>query len=152
MSILYLLTAPPPPIVGTDAVFQEVTALREAFQGEIANLSPLESSTRLFPKQLFGFHNILGLKRLERRCRLNHLFFSLLYPFPILRLLHNPIIYTVTGSLDVAKPPLAHGRLQRLFRIVVSSRRDAAVLQAWGLTNYTIVSAGIAAPRTKSTA
>lgn len=105
MSIRYLLTAPPPPIEGTDAVFQEVTALRAAFQSEIANLSPLKTSIRRFPKQLFGFHNIRELKRLERRCRVNHLFFSFPYPFPILRLLCNPVIYTLTASLDVSKPP-----------------------------------------------
>lgn len=152
MSILYLLTAPPPPIEGTDAVFQEVTALRAAFQSETANLSPLKTSIRRFPKQLFGFHNIRELKRLERRCRINHLFFSFPYPFPILRLLYNPVIYTVTASLDVSKPPPARSRLQRLRRIVVSNERDAAVLKAWGLTNYAIIPAGIAAPRVVATA
>lgn len=152
MSILYLLTAPPPPIEGTDAVLQEITALRASFQSEIANLSPLKTSTRRFPKQLFGFHNIRELKRLERRCRINHIFFSFPYPFPILRLLYKPVIYTVTASLDVSKPPPARGRLGRLRRIVVSNERDAGVLKAWGLTNYAVIPAGIAAPRVVSTA
>lgn len=152
MSILYLLTAPPPPIEGTDAVFQEVTSLRAAFQGEVANLSPLTTSTCRFPKQLFGFHNVRQLKLLERQCRLNHLFFSLLYPFPILRLLCNPVIYTVTASLDVGRAPLARDRLQRLSRIVVSNQRDASVLKAWGLTNYAIIPAGVTSPRVVSTA
>jgi glycosyltransferase involved in cell wall biosynthesis len=143
VSVLYLLTAPPPPIQGTDAVFQDVNTLCGAFQGETVNLCPLNTSTRRFPKQLFGFHNIGEIRRLERRFRVNHLFFSLPYPFPILRLLRNPVFYTITGSLDVKKKPYGSGRLRRIRRIVVSNERDATVLEAWGLTNYTIVPPGI---------
>jgi glycosyltransferase involved in cell wall biosynthesis len=143
MSILYLLTAPPPAIAGTDAVLQEVAALRAAFQGEIVNLSPLKSSTRRFPKQLYGLHKIREIKGLESRCRINHLFFSFPYPFPILRLLRNPIFYTVTASLDPRKRPPAQRQLKRLQRIIVSSDRDAGVLKSWGLTNYAIISPGI---------
>src|ERR1700675_4530349 len=99
MSILYLITAPPPPFQGTDAVFQEVDVLRGAFQGEIVNLSPLKSSIRRFPKQLYGFHKFQEIKNLESGCKINHIFFSFPYLFPILRFLRNPIIYTVTASL-----------------------------------------------------
>jgi glycosyltransferase involved in cell wall biosynthesis len=143
MSILYLLTAPPPPIEGTDAVFQEVAALRGAFQGETVNLSPLKSSTRRFPKQLYGFHRLREINNRESRCKINHLFFSSPYPFPILRFLRNPVLYTVTASLDVKKKPPACEQLHKLQGIVVSNERDAAVLKAWGLTNYTIISPGI---------
>jgi glycosyltransferase involved in cell wall biosynthesis len=143
MSILYLLTAPPPPIEGTDAVFQEVAALRGALQGETVNLCPLKSSTRRFPKQLYGFHKTRQIKDLEQRCKINHIFFSFPYPFPILRLLRNPVFYTVTASLDVNKRPTACARLQKLQRIIVSNERDAAVLKAWGLANYAIIPPGI---------
>jgi glycosyltransferase involved in cell wall biosynthesis len=143
MSILYLLTAPPPPIEGTDAVFQEVAALCAALQGETINLCPVKSSTRRFPKQLYGFHKIRQFKDLEKRCKINHIFFSFPYPFPILRLLRNPVFYTVTASLDVNKRPPACARLQKLQRIIVSNERDAAVLKAWGLSNYAIVPPGI---------
>src|SRR2546430_211185 len=132
MSVLYLLTAPPPPIEGTDAVFQEVSALCRAFRGEIVNLSPLRSSTRRYPKQLYGFHNIREIKRLENRCKINHVFFSFPYPFPILRFLRNPIFYTATASLDVRKKPPALAQLRKLQRIIVSNERDAAILKDWG--------------------
>jgi glycosyltransferase involved in cell wall biosynthesis len=143
MSILYLLTAPSPSIEGTDAVFRDVAALRDAFQGETLNLSPLKTSTRRFPKQLYGFNKIREIKALESRCTINHLFFSFPYPFPILRLLRNPMFYTVTASLDVKRKPPAIAQLRRLQRIVVSNERDAGVLRAWGLTNYTIVPPGV---------
>ncbi len=139
MSILYLLTAPPPVFEGTDAVRQEVVALCHAFQGEILNLSPLKTSTRRFPKQLFGLHNVKELRALESQCNINHVFFPTPYPFPILRLLRNPIFYTVTGSLDTKKKPRACAQLKKLRGIVVSNDRDAGVLRSWGLTNYAII-------------
>src|ERR1700752_2368164 len=114
MSVLYLLTAPSPSIDGTDAVFQDVAALRRTFPGEVINLAPFRTSTYRFPKQLFGVHKIHEIRHLEERCTVNHIFFGSAYPFPVLRLLRNPVIYTVTGGLDVNKRPLAYQRLQQL--------------------------------------
>jgi glycosyltransferase involved in cell wall biosynthesis len=143
MSILYLLTTPPPALEGTDAVFQDVEALRRRFQGDVINLSPRKSSIRRFPKQFYGLHNILEIRNLERRSEVNHVFFSYPYPFPVLRFLRNPIVYTVSASLDVANKPPACSQLRKLRCIVVSNERDAAVLKAWGLTNYAIVPPGL---------
>lgn len=143
MSILYLLTAPAPSIEGTDAVFQDIAVLRRTFTGAVINLNPLKSSRHRYPKQFFGFHKIPDIRRLERQHTVNHVFFGDAYPFPIFRLLRNPVIFTVTGSLDFRKKPLAYKRLQQLYRIVVSTPRDAAVLERWGLTNYEIVPPGI---------
>jgi glycosyltransferase involved in cell wall biosynthesis len=143
MSVLYLTTTPSPPFEGTDAVLQDVAVLRDAFQGEIVNLAPLKSSARRFPKQLFGFHKIIEIKNAESRCKINHLFFSFPYPFPILRLLRNPVFYTVTASLDPNKRPPAHASLQRLERIIVSNENDASILKTWGLNNYEIIPPGI---------
>jgi glycosyltransferase involved in cell wall biosynthesis len=143
MSILYLVTAPPPAIAGTDAVLREVAALRDAFQGEIINLSPLTSSTQRFPKQLYGLHKVRELRSTERRCRINHVFFPFPYPFPVLRLLRNPIFYTATASLDPGRRPFALGSLKRLERIIVSNERDAGILKAWGLSNHAIIPSGI---------
>jgi glycosyltransferase involved in cell wall biosynthesis len=143
MSILYLLTAPPPLFEGTDAVQQEVAALRDAFAAKVTNLSPLKTSTRRFPKQLFGLHKVKELRALERQCKINHVFFPMPYPFPILRLLRNPIFYTVSGSLDANRRPRGRSQLQKLRGIVVSSERDAHILESWGLRNYTIIPPGI---------
>ena len=86
MSILYLLTAPPPIFEGTDAVLQDVAALRAAFGGEIVNLSPPGSSIPRFPRQLCGLHKIAEIKRLEGKCKINHIFF--LFPLPFSGLAH----------------------------------------------------------------
>jgi glycosyltransferase involved in cell wall biosynthesis len=151
MSVLYLLTAPPPPFAGTDAVYQDVAILRDAFPGEVINLAPVKSSVHRVPKQFYGFHKIRQIRAAERRCEVNQLFFSLAYPFPVLRFLRNPLFYTITASLDVTKRPSNFGQLAKLARIIVSNERDASVLRAWGLTNYSIVPPAIDTTQIKRT-
>jgi len=143
MSILYLLTAPPPVLEGTDAVFKEVGALRDAFRGEILNLFPLKRPSNALPTQLYGFHKIHELRRLESRCKLNHVYFSTLYPLPILRLLRNPIVQTITASLDENQKPPDLARLKNLHRVIVSNERDGGILRAWGFSNYAVIPPGI---------
>lgn len=143
MSVLYLLTAPPPPTPGTDAVYQDVDLLRRAFPSEAMTLAPQRSSTRRVPKQLYGLHNVHRLRRAELAHDINHVFFSKLYAFPALRLLRNPLVYTVTASLDGRQRPRGLGWLRGLHRIIVSNDRDARVLSGWGLANHTIVPPGI---------
>jgi hypothetical protein len=143
MSVLYLLTSPEPVIKGTDAVFQEVATLKTAFDGETLNLCPRKRPGSRFPPQLFGFHNIWDVIRLEKRCRLNHLYYSVPYFFPVLRFLRNPVVFTVVAGLTHRKPPDNLRGLNALHRIVVSNERDAETLNSWGLSNYAIVPPGI---------
>jgi glycosyltransferase involved in cell wall biosynthesis len=143
MSVLYLLTAPPPPIEGTDAVFQEVAALRAAFQGDTFNLYPFARPSGRIPKCLYGLHAVGRLRARERDHRLNHVYFAVPYVFPVLRVLRNPLIYTVTASCYRYPRPRNLTPLRALHRIVVSNDRDAAALQSWGLTNVSIIRPGI---------
>lgn len=143
MSVLYLLTAPPPPIEGTDAVFQEVAALRAAFQGDTFNLFPFAHPSGRFPKWLYGLHAVGRLRAREGAHRLNHVYFAVPYVFPVLRALRNPLIYTVTASCYRYPRPRNLAPLRALHRIVVSNDRDAAALQSWGLTNISIIRPGI---------
>lgn len=145
MPILYLVTAPPPVMEGTDAVLEEVAALRAAFGGELVNLFPLSRPTSLVPPQLYGWHKLAVLRELERSCKLAHLFYSLPYPLPVLRALCKPVVQTVTGSVNKNnKPkPKSLAALKRLERIVVSTDREAAILQEWGLSNYAVIHPGI---------
>jgi glycosyltransferase involved in cell wall biosynthesis len=143
MSILYMLTAPPPRIPGTDAVFQEVALLQRAFAGEVVNLFPLGTPNSRLPKWLYGLHKLGEIRRLEARCRLNHIYFPFLHAFPVLRLLRNPTVYTVVAGLERYRKPTNLAPLQALHRIVVSTARVADVLHAWGLTNTAVVPPGI---------
>ena len=139
MSILYLLTAPGPVVPGSDAAFQEISALRSAFNGEMVNLCPRNIPGQPFPPQLFGFHRLAEIWRLEQQCDINHVFHSVLYPFPVLRFLKKPTVYTVLTSLSHQTRPSRLKSLARLHRIVVSNTRDADVLKSWGLSNYVVV-------------
>lgn len=143
MPVLYLVTAPPPVIEGTDAVFQEVVALCHAFGGKIVNLYPLKRPSRLFSPRLYGLHKLAKIRQLERQHKFNHLFCPVLIPLPLLLLLRNPVIQTVTGSLNGQRKPKSLAALKRLHRIVVSNDRDATILNKWGLSNYAIVPPGI---------
>jgi glycosyltransferase involved in cell wall biosynthesis len=139
MSVLYLLTSPEPRIEGTDAVFQEVAALKEAVTGETINLNPRKRPGAPFPQQLYGFHKLPALWQAERRCRVNHLYFSVLHYFPVLRFLKNPVVYTVIASLTDRPKPTNIDRLNELHGVVVSSERDAAVLRSWGVSNGVVI-------------
>ena len=76
---------------------------------------------------------------MERRCEINHVYHSIPYPFPVLKFLRNPIVYTVLTSLrHLTKPPRLKW-LASLHRIVVSNARDADILRSWDLLNYAIV-------------
>lgn len=143
MSILYLLTAPPPPIPGTDAVFNEVAALQAEFGGETMNLFPSMLPGRRYPSALFGLHAIPQLRRAETGHQITHVYFPVLRWLPVLGLLKNPIVYTVSASLDPAKPPARLERLKRLARIVVSNDRDADTLRSWGFSNFDIIPTSI---------
>jgi len=146
MSVLFLLTSPEPVIEGTDAVFQEVAALKEAVGGEAVNLCPRKRPGEPFPPQLFGFQKLPRLWQAEKRCQINHLYFSVPYLFPVLRFLKNPVVFTIAASLAGRSPPAHIECLNALRRLVVSNERDAAVLRSWGMTNYAVVPPAIDAP------
>jgi glycosyltransferase involved in cell wall biosynthesis len=139
MRVLYLLTSPQPIIAGTDAAFQDASALKAAFDGETVNLCPWATPGRAFPPQLFGFHRLPEIRRLERRCEVNHVFHAIPYHFPVLRLLRNPLVYTVLTSIRHLNRSPNVNWLASLHRIVVSNARDADTLKSWGLSNYSVV-------------
>lgn len=139
MSVLYLATSPPPAVEGSDAVFQEIELLRSAFGGEIVNLFPLARPSRRVPLPLFGATKLRPLRKAEAACRLNHIFFSIPYVFPVLHFAWKPIVYTVTASVAEGERSKHAERLARLKRIVVASPRDARILDSWGLNNVSVV-------------
>jgi len=142
MSVLYLLTSSEPPIEGTDATFQEVSALKAAFNGEMLNLCPRRVPGRPFPPQLLGLHKLPRIWQVERHCTINHVFHSIPFRFPVLRFLRKPVVYTVLTSVPEIEPPDI-GWLSSLHSIVVSNPRDAAILQSWGLANHAVVSPAV---------
>jgi glycosyltransferase involved in cell wall biosynthesis len=147
MNILYHLTSPAPPIPGTDAVFQEIEALRGRFGGECLQLFPLRRPSRIFPKKLYGLHQHRALRRQEPSVDLHHLYYATLYPFPWLRALRKPLIYSAVTGVGAH---LERGRtdwLKAIHTIVSCNPRDAAALRALRPTRYRIIRPGIAVER-----
>ena len=143
MSILYLLTSPEPVVEGTDAVFQEVRTLQVAFKGVSVNLFPFRKPSSRVPKSLYGLHRINAVRTREHISTINHIFFPTLYYFPILSCMKNPIVYTMSASLQGQKKPAHIDKLNRLHRIVVSNERDRRILASWGIHNYSIIHPGV---------
>lgn len=152
MRVLYLLTSPEPIIEGTDAAFQEILALKSAFNAETINLCPWATPGRPYPPQLFGFHRLPEIRRLERSCGINHVFHSTPYRFPVLSFLRNPVVYTVLTSVRQLQKSPSLKWFASLHRIVVSNPRDADTLRSWGLSNYAVVPSAIEIARLEQSA
>ena len=144
MSILYLLTFPEPVIEGTDAVWQDVQALQTTFGGARMNLFPFKKPNSFLPMPLYGLHRIKSIRSQENnQLEINHIFVPTLHYLPLFYFMKNPIIYTVSASLQKQRKPLNINKLNNLRRIVVSNERDQQVLESWGITNYSIIKTGI---------
>jgi glycosyltransferase involved in cell wall biosynthesis len=143
MKISYLMTAPPPVVPGTDAVIQEAEWLCSRIGGELSYLFPFFRPRPVFPRAFYGFHNLGMLRELDRRADLHHVFHAELYPFPVLRLLQKPVVYSVVSGTAGQKRLPALRTLRRLGRIVVPSQRDLTRLQAHTLINGEIVQPGV---------
>ncbi len=147
MNILYHLTSPAPPIPGTDAVFQEIEALRRRFGGECLQFYPLRHPSRIFPKWLYGLHQRRALPRWEPAVDLHHLYYATLYPFPWLRALRKPLIYSVVTGVGAHVKCGRADWLKNISTIVSCNPRDEAALQALKPSRYRIIRPGIATER-----
>lgn len=142
MNILFHLTAPPPAIPGTDAVFQDIEALRAHFGGNVAPLYPLRRPSRWFPKYLYGLHMRRRLLDLDGRVDLHQVSFAYFYFFPVLRVLRKQIVYVITAGLQGQPRPRARD-LARIRCFVISNERDRDTLQDWGISKYRLIRPGI---------
>ena len=143
MSVLYLMTAPPPAVRGTDAVVQEAELLRSRFGGEIIFLPPGRRPNPWIPRALYGLHRLRALRRLERDVDVHHIFHAELYRFPVLRLLNKPIVYTVVSGLDAKRRLPDADALGRLHGVVVTNAADRERLERHGIANVRALRPGI---------
>lgn len=141
--ISYLCTSPFPKFDKTDAVYNEINFLAEQTQGTVKSLFPFDTPNSKFPIPLYGLHNLLTIKRLEKKNKLNHIFGSGLFHLPFVYFLKKPCIYSVIASVHHQQifPPLSY--LKKFAAIVVSNSRDYQKLQDLGLDNIKLVQTGI---------
>ena len=145
MNILYHITNLPPKIPDTEASLQEVNVLRNHFGGDLVYLNPNQHSPIYIPRLLFGFHKLKQLRAEETNFQAHHLYNADPFPFPMLRWLQRPVIYSVSSGVEQKRPNINF--FKSLTAVVVSDERSLKRLQRWGLTNCHLVRPGIETTR-----
>ncbi len=141
MNILYHLTVPPPAMPECDAVVQEIGALRGHFGGRLVYLNPNRAFPLCLPRVVFGLHKLRQLRALESDTQIHHLFNPDPFPFPVLRVLRRPIVYSLTGGVRDRRPSVAF--FASFAAVTVADGRSLKRLRAWGLDNAVLVRPGI---------
>jgi glycosyltransferase involved in cell wall biosynthesis len=141
MNILYHLTVLPPRMPEAEAMSQEISALRAHFGGDLVFINPNQNSPIYIPRLLFGFHKLSYLRAREASAQMHQLYNPDPFPFPILRLLHRPVIYTLSCGVEARRPNVSFFRA--LAAVAVSDDRSLKQLRSWGLDNSYLVRPGI---------
>ena len=141
MHILYHLTVLPPKMPECDAVVQEVEALQHHFGGEICYLNPNQRLPLHLPRVFFGIHKLEQMRGQETSLQLHHVFNPDPFPFPILRALRRPIVYSLTGGVDKRKVNVPF--FASLAAVTVADERSLKYLGSLGLDNVILVRPGI---------
>lgn len=143
MNILYHLTAPPPIISGTDATFQEMDTLQKKFGGQVLNAYPLSRPSAIFPRFLYGLHQIQTYKKMDRIYDLHHIYNSNFFYFPFLWLFKKPTIYSIVTSLSTQKPSRLVKSAELINTLVINNERDEKILRSLKISNYQRIRPGI---------
>jgi glycosyltransferase involved in cell wall biosynthesis len=140
MNILYHLTILPPPIPQAEAISQEIGALQRHFGGRTIYLNPNQHAPIYIPRLLFGFHKLIQLRAWEADMHVHHLYNPDPFPFPILRMLRRPVVYSLTGGVTRR---LNVSFFAKLAAITVTDEASLARLRGWGLKNVYLTRPGI---------
>ncbi len=142
MRILYHITNLPPKMPDTEASLQEINLLRQHWEGELVHLNPNQHSPIYLPRLLFGLHRLKRIRAGERHIQLHHLYNADPFPFPLLRWLRQPVVYSISSGVSRRKPRIRF--FNSLAAVTVSDERSLARLQQWGLENGHLVRPGLA--------
>ncbi len=133
MRALYHLTMPASPMADCEAVAQDVRLLQRIAPGKQVHLYPVRKPGTRIPRALWGLHQLPTLWRAERLADFHHIFNPDPFPFPSLRLLKRPVIYTVVGSVCDTHQRMALQLSRFVKAIIVFSEADRARLESWGI-------------------
>lgn len=140
MNILYHMTIPPPQRPGCEAISQEISALRTRFNGGIVYLNP-NRSLPVCPRLLFGFHKLRRLHTVEAHLHIHHLYNPDPFPFPVLRVLRRPVVYSLTGGVEGKR--INKRFFASLAAVTVADRISRDYLIHEGLENVFLARPGI---------
>jgi glycosyltransferase involved in cell wall biosynthesis len=141
MKILYHLPILPPERPACEAISQEISALRSRFGGDVIYLNPNRHSPIYVPRLLFGFHKLRQLRILEESVDIHHLYNPDPFPFPILRVLRKPVVYSLTGGVEEKKVNTQF--FGSLAAVTVTDQKSFYHLGRQGVSNVFLVPPGI---------
>jgi len=139
MKVLYINTAPPPNMPGTEAIEKEILALRESYDGDRIDLYPFKRPVPYLPPQVIGLQSIFRLKKLDSQVDLHHVFSPGLYRYPFLRFLRHPVVFSVAAGMHTG----AQRNKWLKIHIVVGSQRDLDIAQSIGIDSASLIRPGI---------
>lgn len=141
MNMFYLWPMLPPKRPQAEALSQEIGWLRTRFGGELVYLNPNQHLPVRLPRLLFGWHRWPQLRQQEPTTALYHLYNPDPFPYPILRWLRRPVVYSITGG--VQEKQLNAGFLNQLAAVTVYDETSLARLAAAGVRNGVLIRPGI---------
>jgi glycosyltransferase involved in cell wall biosynthesis len=141
MNILYQLTTLPPKFPAGEAIAQEINALRANFGGDVIYVNPNQHALGFIPRLLFGFHQLKQIHNREVGLDFHHFYNPDPFPFPFLRYLRRPVIYSISCGVNNKRPNAAF--FNALAAVAVADERSLRRLRKWGVENVMLVRAGI---------
>jgi glycosyltransferase involved in cell wall biosynthesis len=90
---------------------------------------------------LFGFHKLGQLRSLEANHNVHHLYNPDPFPFPVLRLLRRPVVYSLTGGIGNRRLNVPF--FSSLAAVTVADEDSLEALRSLGLDNAVLVRPGI---------
>lgn len=145
MRIWYHLSTLPPSIPQAEAISQEIAVLQEQFNGDVIWVNPNRQFPLYVPRLLFGFHKLKEIRRREENWQAHHFYNPDPFPFPYLRYLRRPVLYSITCGVGHKRPNLDF--FSSLAAVVVSDQRSLDRLRDWGLKNVVLVRTAIETAR-----
>ena len=156
MSVLYQVPMLRPKEEKSEALFQEIQALRGHFGGDLLYINPnqrlpvwvralqRQGLPLRIPRRFFGFQMLRELRRHEANISLHQIYNPDLFPYPHLRRLRKPVIYTLVGGAGEHKPSKSNvSFFKSLAAVTVADPQSLDRLKAWGLHNALLIQPGI---------
>jgi glycosyltransferase involved in cell wall biosynthesis len=133
---LYHLTIPDSPRATSDAVVQEVNALRARHSSApVIHLYPGRRPGTRFPRRWWGLQKWPRIRRWEREIDLHHIFNPDPYPFALLPLLRRPVLYTAVAGIGGAPRQQVARLAAQVHTLVLPTASDREQAADWGIRN-----------------
>ena len=143
----------PPKHERSEALFQEIEALRGHFGGTLLYINPnqilpawvhtlqTQGVPLRIPRRFFGLQMLGKFRRRQAETSLHQIYNPDLFAYPYLQRLHKPVVYALVGGAGERKPDVHF--FNDLAAVTVSDPQSLERLRNWGINNAMLVRPGI---------